>query len=422
MRLSTKITQYFIGIVFFALSIGFFIFYFAIERATMQSAIGKLNDINQIVVKKIQSGESVQHIENQHPHVSITTLNIPFKNKKDDEVVTKNHEWSEELLATINRIDFTTYPLINNVQYKITSESDLTVIDDKFFVGIVMVILWIFVFIIIIILFFGEIIARNLYEPFYHLVTEMQSFDVREKKQLQLVDTKIHELDKLNQLFLKTSQQSIRHYESLQEFTENLSHELQTPIANIKGKIDLLLETPLDEEQMQSLSSMYDQLLRVSSINQSLILLMSLENHEITNEITNISELITDLIANQEDLISMKEIQLNSEIQKNIFLPINPYLAEIVFSNLISNSIRHNLIEGNISISLDEKFFIIKNSGYNNNLDDQTVFQRFKKGELNPNSIGIGLALVKKIVDMYGFKIQYKQRNNEHLFTISFEN
>lgn len=422
MRLSTKITQYFIGIVFFALSIGFFIFYFAIERATMQSAIGKLNDINQIVVKKIQSGESVQHIENQHPHVSITTLNIPFKNKKDDEVVTKNHEWSEELLATINRIDFTTYPLINNVQYKITSESDLTVIDDKFFVGIVMVILWIFVFIIIIILFFGEIIARNLYEPFYHLVTEMQSFDVREKKQLQLVDTKIHELDKLNQLFLKTSQQSIRHYESLQEFTENLSHELQTPIANIKGKIDLLLETPLDEEQMQSLSSMYDQLLRVSSINQSLILLMSLENHEITNEITNISELITDLIANQEDLISMKEIQLNSAIQENIFLPINPYLAEIVFSNLISNSIRHNLIEGNISISLDEKFFIIKNSGYNNNLDDQTVFQRFKKGELNPNSIGIGLALVKKIVDMYGFKIQYKQRNNEHLFTISFEN
>lgn len=417
MRLSEKITKYFTVIVFFSMTFGFIIFFFAIERATTQSAIGKLENLNKIVEKKLLT-QSIEQITEEHPYVKISILDESQKNLVDEVIREGNYEWNNMLQSNVNYVSVTTYPFIGNKHYSIRSQFSLTIIDNDFFVGIVMVVAWIFVFVIITIIFFGELITKNLYTPFYHLIDEMKRFDVREKHQLKLIKSDITELNQLNDLFVKSSSQSIQHYEALKEFTQNLSHELQTPIANIKGKIELMLNSELTEEQMFSLSKMYDELNKVSAINRSLVLLMSLDHHEITNEKINVSDLLKDIIADHEDLILMNGVELTLDIEANIFMNLNPLLAQIVFSNLISNANRHNIKNGKISIILNQNTFIISNTGRDQEFTNETIFQRFKKGKYNSESIGIGLALVKKTLTLYQYEIEYKFHQDVHSFSI----
>ncbi len=419
MKLTTKLTNHFITIVFVSMLFGFVIFYFAIERATIQSAIGKLENLNHAIELKLKK-QSIQQIEAQHPHVKIKILSDSDKNLHGEVIREGNYEWNEMLQTMVNHVAVTTYPFVDDTHYQIQSQISLTIIDDEYFVGIVMVIAWIFIFVIITIIFFSELITRKLYTSFYHLLDQMKRFDVREHQQIQFIKSDINELNHLNDLFLKTSSQSVEHYEALKEFTQNLSHELQTPIANIKGKIELMLNSSLSEEQMQALSKMYDDLNKVSAINRSLILLMSLEHHEVKEEKINFSEMLHDVISVQEDLIAMNGVKLTSKIEQNVFLTIDNLLANIVLSNLISNANRHNFSGGEINIVLNQNSLIIKNTGREQEFTNETIFMRFKKGKYNAESIGIGLALVKKICTIYNFDISYKFHQNWHQFEIKF--
>jgi len=419
MRLSKKLTYYFTTIVFISLTFGFFIFYFAVERATIQSAIGKLENLNQKIEDKLKH-QSIDNILLQHPHVKIRILSEKDKNLVDEVVREGNYEWNEMLQTMVNHVSVTTYPFVNNVHYEIQSRISITIIDNEYFIGIVMVVAWIFVFIIITIIFFSELITRNLYTPFYYLLEQMKRFDVRENQQLEILKSDIIELNQLNDLFVKTSTQSIEHYESLKEFTQNLSHELQTPIANIKGKIELMLNSEISEEQMVYLSKMYDDLNKVSIINRSLVLLMSLDHHQKKKEEINLSESLKEIVQDQEELIYMNGVAITTELSPDIYIEMDKLLADIMLSNLISNANRHNVKNGEIFISLSQNRLIIKNTGREQEFSNETIFQRFKKGKYNSESIGIGLALVKKICMVYHFDISYQFNQNWHQFEIIF--
>lgn len=420
MRLSKKITQYFTLVVFCSMAFGFFIFYFAVERATTQSAIGKLEKLSNVVEKKIAEGVPIELIEDEHPDITIKILGDSQKELTKKVIKEDVYEWDAKLQTMVNHITVTTYPYVKNSHYQIQAQIGLIIIDNKFFIGIVMVIAWIFIFVIISIIFFGELIARNLYTPFYHLLNEMEHFDVRENQELKTAKTEIRELNQLNEFFIRTSKQSIGHYNALKEFSQNLSHELQTPIANIKAKIELMLNDDISEFQMTSLSEMYDSLNRISAINRSLILLMSLEDHQNSEDVINFTELIENVISEQEDLILMNDVKVTLDLSQDIYININPLLAHIVISNLVSNANRHNYKNGSIYIGLTSSRFIIRNTGYEQEFTNETIFKRFNKGKHNTQSIGLGLALVKKILNVYDLEIKYTFSSNLHQFTIRF--
>lgn len=421
MRLNQKLIQYFTIIVFVSLAFGFVVFFFAVERATTQSAIGKLEYLNKVIEKKLET-QSIAKIQSDHPHVLIIELPPSQNNLVKDVVKEGKYEWEERLQMDVNHLTVITYPFVNGKHYAIQSQISITIIDNEYFIGIVMVVAWIFVFIIITIIFFGELITRKLYTPFFNLVEQMKKFDVREENQeLKLIPSNITEIDQLNKLFHKTSQQSIQHYEALKEFTQNLSHELQTPMANIKGKIELMLDTDLTEQQMKSLVGMYDDVNKVTAINRSLVLLMSLEHHEISTEKINLSRLVQNILSEQEDLIAMNGVDLTLDIKPNVYVKLNPLLAQITFSNLISNANRHNIENGTIDITLNQYCFSIKNTGLEQEFSNDSIFQRFKKSKHRSESIGIGLALVKKILSIYNYPIEYKFDQNLHQFLIKFK-
>ncbi len=211
-------------------------------------------------------------------------------------------------------------------------------------------------------------------------------------------------------------------YSNIKEYTENASHELQTPLAIINSKMELLLQSQnFDEKQLKAIADAYEASNRLSKLNKTLLLLAKIENRQFPESKTvNPIQLIKNQIETLEDLIVSKKIKITIESEIDINLQMNPYLGEILFSNLIKNAIRHNQNGGNLLIVTSKNQICISNTGSELKIDKNKLFERFHKQSTSPESLGLGLAIVDKICEIYNFKINYYFENNMHNFVIKF--
>ncbi|HSV10951.1 MAG TPA: HAMP domain-containing sensor histidine kinase, partial [Hanamia sp.] len=212
-------------------------------------------------------------------------------------------------------------------------------------------------------------------------------------------------------------------YESLKSFTENASHEIQTPLAIIKNKIELLLQSEnFDETQVNAIQSVNEAASKLSRLNQSLLLLAKIENRQFEQaEKINFSDVVHRTAENFEELALIKNISIEKNITDPVFIKINDTLAEILASNLILNAIKHNLPNGNIKINLSVKSMLVSNTGNEPNENTDHFFERFKKSSSSRDSIGLGLAIVKTICDTYGFGVSYSYKSGIHSVKVDFQ-
>jgi signal transduction histidine kinase len=116
----------------------------------------------------------------------------------------------------------------------------------------------------------------------------------------------------------------------------------------------------------------------------------------------------------------MKNIKLEISIDKNVSINMNASLADIMLSNLLNNSIKHNIFGGNIIICLISKELSIRNTGEVLSTEPDKLFGRFVKESSSKDSIGLGLSLVKQICGTYNFSISYNYENSLHELKINF--
>lgn len=408
MKLSSRLTLYFTLIVFISMTFGFVIFYLSIEKAFEQS----------------ESREMHQQNKNIAQDLALLPLNAVLEKYPNSRIIkifnsdNFNLNTSETIyLKDKNLIQAKQIVKIKEQLFEIQTFNYPFVIENEFWWSILLVVCWIYVFVLISIIFLGEMLAKNLYMPFYWLLQQMRKFDVRNEKPIKTLATQTSELDELNQIFTKMATHSIEQYQLLKEFTENLSHELQTPLAHLRGKTELLLNSSLTEEQMQWLSVMNDELHRLSGLNQSLLLLINLEQHKISNEKVLFAQAIKEALLLFEDVFEFSNQTLETQLNEEIYISINPSLLQILLSNLLSNANRYTPEFGKIYIELTLKHFIIRNSGNQQIFTNETIFKRFVKGS-SEKSLGIGLALVKKIAHLYHLPIKYQFIDNFHEFKI----
>jgi signal transduction histidine kinase len=225
-------------------------------------------------------------------------------------------------------------------------------------------------------------------------------------------------------------------YQTLKEFTENASHELQTPTAIIRGKLDLLMESDIRDEQAILIAEMQNALERLSRVHSSLTLLTKLENQEYeVGEPVRISHLVQETLVAFGELIELKSLVLQAHIEKGIYVPIHASLADLLLTNLISNAIRHNSPppgggrrigalqaggKGFIGVQLTKDGLVIVNTGAEPRVPTQELFERFKKGNSGGDSIGIGLAIVRQICELSHFDIVYEYREEMHRVAVAF--
>ena len=262
--------------------------------------------------------------------------------------------------------------------------------------------------------------SKQILSNFNQTLKTIQSFTLKQKHRIKLADTKTHEFKELNKFVEKMANKALDDYRSLKEFSENASHELQTPLAIIRGKLELLIDTPIDGKQASLIEGINDAIQKLSSINQSLILLTKLENQEYPANKLNLSLFVENSIASFRELIEMKSIVLSANIQPDVFVNLNTVLADIMVTNLLSNAIRHNHTNGLIGITLSPAGLIIKNSGDPPNVPPQELFKRFKKDKQNADSTGLGLAIVKQICELSNFSIHYTYSDSQHILSIIF--
>jgi signal transduction histidine kinase len=203
------------------------------------------------------------------------------------------------------------------------------------------------------------------------------------------------------------------------EFTENASHEMQTPLAVFQSKLELLLQTPLTEYQAQVMESLMDATARLGKLNKALLLLSKIENRQfVETEQVNISEFTSNLILLYKTEAEVKEIQIQSEFENDLVITYNPTLLDILLSNLISNAIRHGNSKSIVHIVVADHEWQIQNEGPALTFAQEKIFDRFQKGNNASSRTGLGLAIVKKICDISDLKLSYQFADNKHFFSV----
>ena len=310
--------------------------------------------------------------------------------------------------------------LVKGKSYHIKIARRLTE-NEQLVSGIFVTLLLVSVDIIICFYFLNRWFSSRVWNPFYRALNVLKNFDLQKGGVVHFQKSKVDEFNTLNSELKRLTDKVSRDYKNLREFTENMSHETQTPLAIIRSKLELLLQKAHDEEQVQQILGTLDSVNRLSKMNKGLILLTRIENDQYTGQqLLSFSQLLKKQLEDLELFISSRNIKVHTDIDEDVSRKINPHLAGILFTNLLSNAIKYNINGGDLFVKLTKKEIVIANSGEALTIPEEEVFDRFKKGN-SPDSVGLGLAIVKKIIDHDNFTIHYKYIDNHHTFTINFE-
>ena len=269
--------------------------------------------------------------------------------------------------------------------------------------------------------FISQTISKWAWRPFYNNLQKLENYNLNMKNPVQLEASGISEFEALNKVIVALMNQIEKDFQTLKEFNENISHEMQTPLAIIRNKMVLLLESQsLGEKDLHCVQAAYQEVNKLSKIGKSLTLISRIENQEFSRlEMVDIRTTIDNIINNMEEIINFKKLKIGTHLEP-ASLNCDPILANILFTNLIKNAIQHNQEGGYIQMVLKQAFFEIENTGEVLKSETAPLFNRFKKGNTAADSPGLGLAINQKICERYGFRIEYHHHQGKHKITLLF--
>lgn len=314
-----------------------------------------------------------------------------------------------------------TYFYIQGKPYHLSVETNVEETHETMLAIAVVTILF-FILLVIGFILLNRKIATTIWQPFKNTLNELKRFDLNSHKSIQLAASDIEEFEELNRVLGKLIDNNIEVYNQQKQFTENASHELQTPLALLKSKIDLLLQNgSFNQQQLALITSLNTPLARVSRINKNLLLLAKIENHQYADEqLIPLNEVLDETIDILSDYALNKQIRIDNLIAEPIMVKGNKHLLEIMLSNLVVNAISHNIEHGSIALAYQAPVFSIANSGLNS-LNKDTLFKRFVSASAQTTNSGLGLAIVKEICNRYNWPIDYTFAENQHRFFITFQ-
>lgn len=351
---------------------------------------------------------------------SLSNIRI-IENEKTGEVFSDTSIFDKEEKEYIPYRFLRSYYSFNNNNYLITV-AKTTIEEDELLEGIFSSFGIIIGLLVIAFFIVNWLLSKTLWKPFHKTLTELNTYDIKKHELHTFEPATTREFNQLNSALNKMTEKIYSDFLQQKEFTENASHEMQTPLAIVKANLSLLMQSPnLKEEEMNQLQAIENTLKKLSALNKSLILLTKIENNQFhDNAIIYLKEVVAKTLHNHLDLIQAKNIELITDIQDKLKIEMNPVLADILLSNLLQNAIRHNKAGGKIIVSLKEKVLSISNSGEPLTVNKEDLFVRFKKNDASKDSLGLGLSIVKSIVDLYRFEIHYNYSNTLHTFILKF--
>ena len=289
----------------------------------------------------------------------------------------------------------------------------------KYFkIGIVILIMLVLVVIFTLLFCFFDVIRRRVMidKPLKEILfatSEISkgNFDISLKPKHSY--EKYDEYDLIIENFNKMGEELSKSEILKSDFISNVSHEIKTPLSVIQNYAKALKNKNLSEENGKLyLNSIINNCEKLTNLVTNILKLNKIENQSIKNiEKINIGELLRQVILNFENLFNDKNLNVDCDIEDIYILSETNYL-EIIFNNLISNSIKFTENKGSIKIDLkvNKNFVEFKISDNGCGISNETgkhIFEKFYQGDTSHSfeGNGLGLALVKKIIDKIGGQI-----------------
>ena len=266
-----------------------------------------------------------------------------------------------------------------------------------------------------------KLISKKLWNPFDDTLKRIEYFSLEKGTLPQFTKSNIKEFNRLNSVLTQLIENNLRSYKTQKEFTENASHELQTPLAVFQTKLDLLLQQPnLTEQQAKIVESLYDVSARLARLNKNLLLLAKIDNRQYTQmesiDIVQLIEKVLPLLSEFTHGIKIKE-----ELQvASLTVKANKVLLESLINNLVVNAVRHNIANGDVSIIIKSNQLIISNTSSVGMLNKELLFERFHRSSEKIKGNGLGLAIAKAICDFHGWDFDYQYKTDRHEFIVTF--
>mgnify|MGYP000889116432 CR=1 FL=1 len=411
MNLITKISTYFIIssiLLFILISIGLSFFINEVFRDEIDEQLVSISYKAELQIKK---GKDV----NFYPIVQAKKINYKSEKEKFSDVVLNIGDETELFR------EYKTIKRINNNYYEICARN--SIVDSKdFLFSILFITLFAFLVFLIILYFINKYLSKTILSDFYTSLSTLENFSLQDNSELKLSKSNILEFRQLNSSLLYLAEKAKKEYRLLKEFSEETNHEFQTPIAVIKSKLELLLQSNnLNSEELNNLGVSINNLSKLEKLNKAILLLNKLNHRELfVSETINIVDELKKIIDEFSELISLRAIELTVLLPENFYIKANHSLINILLSNLLSNSLKHNVKNGIINIKLDENKLIITNTAEQPKIDPELFFTRFYKDYSDSESLGLGLTIAQKICELYKFLIINSFENNTYTIIIEF--
>ncbi len=270
--------------------------------------------------------------------------------------------------------------------------------------------------------FINQKVYKWAWNPFFKNLAKLKKYDVTQKDPIHLKTSRINEFEELNKVITTLIDQVKKDFQNLKEFNENISHEVQTPLAIIRNKVVLLLESKnLDERELKRVEAVYQETNKLSKIGKSLTLISRIENQEFKRlDRVDVHAIIKNILNNMEEIINFRNLKVSKELHP-VTIECDHILADILFTNLIKNAVQHNIDGGVIKMLLTQEKFEITNTGEVSEIATEKLFHRFQKDSPTKESLGLGLAINQKICEIYGFRLTYARNEKTHIFSLFFQ-
>ena len=415
MKLLVKATLYYVLVALLFFGLGGLFIYNNTDKLIKEDVKNFLINREEIAITQIVNGEPLTSLNNYEQKVFIInqTEQLDELNYVDTLIYDIiDDKYQPYLQLTVNRKIGKTYYWI--IASKSLIQTELLVTE------IFQTMLYVFVGLLAALIGLNLLVSRNLWTPFTNTLFKLKSYQLGMSEALEFESTTTHEFLELNTILGRMTDKIRMDYSSLKEFTENASHEIQTPLAIVKSKAEMLMQSDnLDEQQFKYVKTIYNSSLRLSKLNQGLLLLAKIENQQyVSLEDIDINLLVKNNFEYFQEMVDLRKLIVITEFTGKNLVRMNSNLAQVLIGNLLKNAIRHADEGGQLRIQATDTQVIFSNSGKRIVHENFNMFEKFQKS--NSDSLGLGLAIVKKICDYYQIKIQYSFHDEVHNFRLNF--
>lgn len=199
------------------------------------------------------------------------------------------------------------------------------------------------------------------------------------------------------------------------DFISNVSHELRTPLSVLQNYGSLLEEPNLPEEKRLEYAKSINRVTRhLSELVTNILKLNKLEAQKLSPSLEkcNVSDALCECLLDFESEWEIKNIEIDTDIEEDVYINSDPDMLTIIWANLFSNAVKFTPVGGKISVTLKKSSYYVTVSVSDTGcgMDENTmkhIFDKFYQGDTShaQQGNGLGLALVKRVIDILGGKI-----------------